>query len=269
MKKARLNEKLTSPEQLDRLLEIIRVPGWVALGILILISLGILCWALFSHLPITVEGRGIFFDPRSVELIQSTSEGGIEEIYTEMGSYVKKGDPLLKLKEKQGSTTLTAPSDGRIIMIEVLLGEEVRFGKTLLWFQRTDKNGERVYGLFPVEKGDLIRKGMKALVRFDSIRSEIYGEAEGVVKEVYPFSASSQKAILKSIPSESLRQYLTQNEATIAVMIELLSDPQEPSKYKWTTKKSPPYPIPSGSIGDIKIFLGDKKPISYLIPMGT
>ncbi len=365
-------ERLASPEQLDRLLVIIRLPGWIALLCLVIIILAILLWSIFGQIPITTSGTGIFFDPRSIELIKSDVEGIVKEVYVKDGVSVKKGDQLLtitdypkpirqkelndriqqweeeialerkntmislehnrsiyalqeqrlkeleaapemkqelydlrvemkkqeeliallekKLEVPEGSLELIelkqqkkilqdriegmivrAPADGKVLTIEVLRGEDVRLGKTLLWFQEVEKPDERelVYGFFSIAKGDLIRPGMSAHIMFDSVRTAIYGKMEGVVKEILPFAASPQGDILQSIPSPSLREYLSKKEARVMVVVEPTRDPTTPSGYKWTNNGGPPYQIHADSVADVRVFLGEKRPITYLIPIGA
>jgi multidrug resistance efflux pump len=264
-------EKLTSPEQLDRVLRIVRLPGWIALVSLLLLVLGLFFWSIFGQLPITTEGKGIFFDPRSIELIQSEAEGKVEEVNVKMGDQVRKGEALLKIKllHTEEIKVIAAPADGKILMVEVLRGEEVRFGTILLWFHvagREEK--DLVYGFFPIAKGSTIQKGMRAQVTFNAISAERYGKMEGKVTEVLPFAASPHGAILQSIPSSNLRDYLTKGEARVVVLIEPTLNHATPSGYQWTTAHGPPFRIPAGSVADLSVFLEEKRPISYLIPIG-
>jgi multidrug resistance efflux pump len=265
-------EKLTSPEQLDRLLVIIRARGWIALLCLLVIVLGILMWALFGTIPMTLDGRGIFFNPSAIELIQSETEGVVEEIYVIMGDLVKKGQALLKIKtlNNQESKAILAPADGRILMVVVLRGQGVAFGQTLLWFQTLENKKELdlVYAFFSIDKGDQIRPGMRAQMMFESVHSAIYGKMEGTVLKVLPYAASAQGSILRSIPSGALREYLTKEEAPVIVLIQPIKDPATPSGFKWTTKKGPPYELIPGSVASIEVFVEEKRPISYLIPIG-
>ena len=90
---------------------------------------------------------------------------------------------------------------------------------------------------------------------------------KGVVKEILPFAASPQGDILQSIPSISLREYLSKEEPTVVVVIEPALDPETPSGYEWTIKEGPPYRIHAGSIAEVKVFLEEKRPITYLIPI--
>ncbi len=260
-------EKLSSPDQLDRLLVVIRLPGWIALLVLLLISLSILLWSIFGSIPVTTSGRGILFNPYSIVHMQSDTEGVVKNIYVQERVQIKKGAPLLDLQTSEKEIKFLAPSDGEVLVLQVLPGEVVSFGQTLLWFQKpSEKN--LIYSFFSLEKGDQIKPGMPAHIAFDSTRTELYGKMEGVVKEVLPLVVNQQSDVVKSIPSESLRKYLATQSLSVIVSIEPTLDPSTPSGYRWTTKEGPPYKIPFGSIADVKVTLAEKRPITYVIPLG-
>lgn len=52
-------DKLSSPEQLDQLLDVVGPKGWLALLVLFALLLGGGVWSVFGELPSRVEGRGI------------------------------------------------------------------------------------------------------------------------------------------------------------------------------------------------------------------
>ena len=373
--------RLASPEQLDRLLVIIRVPGWIALGCLALLTLLIVLWSVFGRIPLTVEAKGIFFNPESIELIQSELKGFVQDIKVLQGDQVKAGDALLvvsdpeqkrtysELKERidhlqanleqerknnlkaysieleqhraiydlqqkrkreleglpqqqeelytlevqmreqefaialleekmaqadyyppldalrtqlrelkqrahlltlqQEKLTIKAPDAGRILTIEVLKGQEVQPGQNLMWFQKRTEKEESllVYSFFPIRSGDQIKPGMRAHIQFNILQSETYGKMVGTVKKVLPFAATVKGSILQSIPSEELRKYLVEKESFIVVEIEPTPDLKTASGYRWTTSKGPPFKILGGSVTQVEVFLSEKRPISYLIPL--
>lgn len=260
-------EKLASPEQLDRLLVVVRIPGWIALFCLALIFLAIFVWAIFGTLPVTTSGKGIFFDPNSIEVIQSASKGIVKKVVVDELDRVNKGATLLELQTETEEMTILAPSDGRVLTVDVLPGEVVEFGQTLLYFQ-TSYEDDLIYSFFSIEEGDQIKPGMQAHIGFDSVRTEIYGKMEGVVKQILPFAANMQGDILRGIPSKSLREYLESNGATVIILIAPTPNPKTPSGYQWTTPEGPPYQIPFGSVAEVKVTLEQKRPLSYLIPLG-
>lgn len=89
---------LRSPEQIDRLLQIIHVPLWTALGFLMALITGILVWAFVARLPVLVSGMGILFDPASMYVIQTNLTGNIREILVNSEEHIEVGSPLFILE---------------------------------------------------------------------------------------------------------------------------------------------------------------------------
>ncbi len=87
-------ERLSSPEQLDKLLIIVKLRGWLALAILVLITISILAWSFLGQIPITATGKGILLNPRGLQGIYSRVDGRITRILARTGALVKKGDVL-------------------------------------------------------------------------------------------------------------------------------------------------------------------------------
>ncbi|MGC1879390.1 MAG: hypothetical protein WA347_08455 [Rhabdochlamydiaceae bacterium] len=375
-------ERIASPEQIDRLLVIVRIPGWIALLCMIVLTVVILIWSVFGAIPTSVSGVGVFFKPSDIQAINSSSEGIVETIDVKTGDTVKKGielltlyssrlsqeyeglknkiryaeaemkieqeksgarmrirldlnrnilqiqelkrkfleetlsgainDPflmftlrknlfdvqmaiqvqrsgiemleidhssrwqweLLTLKEKMKiaesdlkNLRICAPEDGTILEIDTLVGQAVRVGSPLIWFESASKPGEEelIFGFFPIDQGTQIKEGMKADIAFENVNQKLYGKMIGKVVRVLPYAASKQDEILQSIPSEELRDFITQRSVSILVEIAPVNNSETPSGYQWTTPKGPPFPILRGSIASVNIVTAEKKPFTYLI----
>ncbi|MCC5832796.1 MAG: HlyD family efflux transporter periplasmic adaptor subunit [Chlamydiales bacterium] len=276
-------ERLSSPEQLDRLLVIIRLPGWISLACLLLLLIGLLLWSVLGHIPVKANGLGIFFDPDTIEVIQASVESHVERIYVRENETVKKGAALFLLRDRlhtlknetadlpsrEQEMLITAPADGTVLTINVIHGEGVGFGDNLLWFQTLEDEDRRlVYSFFSIDMGSRIKPGMKAHVNFDTVQTKQYGKMTGTVKEILFFAGGPEGEIMNSIPSRTLRDYLTKAEATVVVLIEPDRDPSTLSGFRWTTSEGPPYHIHPNSIAEVEVFLEEKRPIEYLIPIG-
>src|SRR5947207_6893228 len=83
-------EQLSSPEQLDQLLQVVNPKSWipiVTLGALLLIAI---LWSLFGRIPVTVEGEGLLVYPRQVVSLQLPATGQVVELSAKVGDFVKK-----------------------------------------------------------------------------------------------------------------------------------------------------------------------------------
>lgn len=62
-------EKLSSPEQLDRMIVITPPTFWLAMAGAVGIILAALLWSVFGRLPVTVQAQGILLSTRAVEQV--------------------------------------------------------------------------------------------------------------------------------------------------------------------------------------------------------
>ncbi|GAA6623360.1 NHLP bacteriocin system secretion protein [Scytonema sp. NUACC26] len=87
-------ERLSSPERLDQLMQVVSPKSWLpltALGSLVVVAA---IWSIYGRIPITVEGRGVLIYPRQVVPLQSKSAGQLIALNINAGDTVKKGDVL-------------------------------------------------------------------------------------------------------------------------------------------------------------------------------
>jgi HlyD family secretion protein len=87
-------ERLSSPEQLDQLMQVVNPRSWIPLATLGSLVFIALLWSFFGRIPITVEGRGILVFPGNVVPLQSKSAGQIIELKIKAGDVVKAGQVI-------------------------------------------------------------------------------------------------------------------------------------------------------------------------------
>jgi len=90
-------DKLSSPEQLDQLLNVISPKGWLALLGLMALLVGAALWSVIGALPSRVEGRGILLKKGGLTRVNALFSGQLAEIHVTPGSEVKPGQILARL----------------------------------------------------------------------------------------------------------------------------------------------------------------------------
>ncbi|HEY9629164.1 MAG TPA: NHLP bacteriocin system secretion protein [Coleofasciculaceae cyanobacterium] len=85
-------ERLSSPEQLDQLVEVVSPKAWLPLTAIAGLVIMALLWSVFGRLPITVTGQGVLVRPRRVVQFQSPSSGQLLVLNIQPGSEIRKGD---------------------------------------------------------------------------------------------------------------------------------------------------------------------------------
>lgn len=92
--RAKSLERLSSPERLDQLMQVVNPQSWlplVTLGFLV-VAAGV--WSVFGRIPVTVEGRGVLIYPSKVVPLQAKGEGQLLELKIQSGDTVKKGQVI-------------------------------------------------------------------------------------------------------------------------------------------------------------------------------
>lgn len=92
-------ERLSSPEQLDQLMEVTSPRGWlalVALGALLLSALG---WGIFGSIPTKASGQGILIRQGGVSDVVATGSGQIEQMKVSVGDVLHAGQPVASVRQ--------------------------------------------------------------------------------------------------------------------------------------------------------------------------
>lgn len=87
-------ERLSSPERLDRLMEIVSPQDWLSLATLGgLVVLGVI-WSILGRIPIAVQGQGLLMRPRRVVEVQSPVSGQLQELQGKVGDCLGKDNSI-------------------------------------------------------------------------------------------------------------------------------------------------------------------------------
>ncbi len=92
-------ERLSSPEQLDQLLQVTDPKGWMALGALGAVLLSSLAWGVWGSIPTEATGEGIL--QRGVSNLESPGAGQIEEVLVRVGDFVHKGQAVAQIRQDE------------------------------------------------------------------------------------------------------------------------------------------------------------------------
>jgi HlyD family secretion protein len=91
-------ERLSSPERLDRLLQVVTPKEWLALLSLSSMVFIALIWSIFGKIPITVSGKGILIDPNQIIDMQTPLSGQLLDLKVKKGDCINQGQILAVLE---------------------------------------------------------------------------------------------------------------------------------------------------------------------------
>lgn len=94
-------DRLSSPEQLDKMIVINSPMTWLALvGGAVIILVAVL-WGVLGRVPMTEEGNGILLTESTLSSVYSQTEGVVTKSYVSSGDQVEKGDVLYEVNSSQ------------------------------------------------------------------------------------------------------------------------------------------------------------------------
>jgi HlyD family secretion protein len=92
-------ERLSSPEQLDQLVQVTNPRGWLALGALGAMLLTAIGWGIWGSIPTEATGEGILIRQGGVSDVVTAANGQVAEVLVNVGDVVKKGQPVTRIRQ--------------------------------------------------------------------------------------------------------------------------------------------------------------------------
>ena len=87
-------DQLSSPEQLEQLLQVTNRKSWITLATVGFLVVATLLWSIFGRIPVTVSGNGILIYPRQVMPFQASTEGQLASMNIAVGDRVQAGQVI-------------------------------------------------------------------------------------------------------------------------------------------------------------------------------
>lgn len=94
-------ERLSSPEQLDQLVQVTSPRGWLALAALGTLLLLALVWGVFGTIPTEAMGEGILLRQGGVTGVVATGSGPVLEMKVAVGDTIFKGQVIAEIRQEE------------------------------------------------------------------------------------------------------------------------------------------------------------------------
>ena len=176
-----------------------------------------------------------------------------------------------ELQNLQDSLTedarVVSPFDGKIVGMNVALGDMVEPATSLMTAEQTGPNAGILEAvMFFASEGKKIRPGMKAEITPTVVKKERYGSIIGLVTSVSPFPMDP-KEMNRLLRNENLAETLSKEGSSIEVRLALVPDPRTSSGYKWTSSQGPPFAIGPGMMASGSVTVERRPPVQLIIPL--
>ncbi|MDR1012642.1 MAG: HlyD family efflux transporter periplasmic adaptor subunit [Lactobacillales bacterium] len=254
-------DKLSSPEQLDKLVVIASPMTWLTLIGAGLIVVATVIWSIVSTVPKTEMAQGLYMNAGELQSVHSMSQGIVEKAFVKSGDKVKKGKILFEIK---GGNDIVATTSGTVTSITVTNGTPVGIG-TMVARIRQPKNQAYVTSYVDIQVAKMIQEGMAVNVYVSAFPKEEYGHMDAKVDYVGDSVASSADMV-SVLGDESLARLFSAAGPVVEVRCKLEKDGASASGYKWSTKQGEDVKPEGGTPVTADIVTSKKHPISMLIP---
>lgn len=224
----------SSPDALDRPLQLIKTPVIVStVGLLLIVALTAL-WGAFGSINTSVTGTGAYSLGSPFIQLESTVDGQVTDLQVKSEQAVKAGAPLLTimpLTEGARPVTITAPVDGTVRNVFVLEGEVVTPGAPTLSLVQSG-NTPIVQLAVPIESAVSIEPGQSVLITPLGVVSGSYGMLRGTVRSRanLPMSQEAINTTLGVVDEQPAGQ-----GPWVQVIVDIEKDPNSSSGLDWTT----------------------------------
>jgi hypothetical protein len=219
-------ERLSSPEQLDQLMQVTGPRGWIALAAVGLLLLAVLAWGLFGTIPVTVEGQGFLVRAGGIKTVAAPRTGVVASVPVHPGEEVGQGLELARLAptEPDGAdaVALNSPCAARVLDVAFRAGDTVPEGAVLITLEPRDAPLQAVLYV-PPSDGYQVEPGMSAQVWPAPVRRGESGPLRGQVRSASKFPVG-QAEMRRRVPNEDLVKGLTGSGPSLEIVVDLTAE---------------------------------------------
>lgn len=259
-------DKLSSPEELDRLMQITTPRSWFLLGAVGAVLLVVVIWGVFGQITITMEYFGILSRSNSIQFITAPVAGQVVEIKTKPGALLLADEVVARLKTSDGEITVTNTSSARVISVRVSVGDPVDAGTPLFSIEAFDRRAGAqtapplvIVMYIPLEDRQRLRAGMEAHVLPSTVEREKYGYMKGEIVSVGEFAATREE-ILTVLNDTSYVDSLMQKGPLFEVRVALRTNAD--GDFIWSASDGPSAAVVTGTPCQIVVSVDHERPIS-------
>jgi hypothetical protein len=276
-------------ENIDRMMVIIGIKAWLALGMALLVFAAALLWGLFGTMQIREEVSGVLVRSGKLISIYAADEGVLLDFVPVQGMFVEKdqalariekydlvseinallnsGAPASLIEEKRTEllheSRIVTWEAGRVLDAYAHRGDYVHRGQKLLTISKEAERSKALECLLyiPADQMGQIKKGLPVSVYPASINKRTYGNMTGTVNLISEYPVTRQY-LYDRLNSENLADYFLKNDsACYEVYLNLVSSEDTATGYEWTTSLGPAQAFGDLTLCAASIVIDELRPI--------
>lgn len=258
-------ERISNPEQLDKVLKVTSPMSWLALlGITVILVVTII-WSIIGSIPETVTSKGIVSSIVGSNSIYTEDAGTVVSLRVRTGDTVHLGDPVMTYRNSSNEI-VEVFSDQVGIVSELVVKKDDKFtpGKDIIRISPLVRDAQIIVCYVPLSNAKKLERGMQVNVTLDSLDSNSYGNmvARIINIDAYATPTAGMSSVIGS--DNNLASTFNKDGAVIAVACELYPDASTASGYYWSNAKGAAVEVKNGSLVTAKIITNEVAPITKL-----
>ena len=259
-------ERLSSPDQLDTLMQITTPRAWLAMWVILAFLGGLVLWSVFGRLTESVDGIGFLTTTSTVASSESNVvspvDGNLLSLNVVVGDSVVAGQVIAQISVADDANPLdvTVSADGEVIALLADAGNDVTAEQPLVIITNT-----------PAEDADTTLQAIIYVPFIDAQDIE-----EGMEVRISPLSFPAQEYgfllgevlfVGQSIATDDYASVAFPNESVVQVVVSLEVDEDNPSGYEWTLGDGPDSDVRADSPVQVSIIVEETRPITRVFPV--
>lgn len=256
--------RVSSPEQLDRLVHVTSPRHWIGLGGLLLVVAGVLLWSTVSVVPTTVKASAILLPLGGLREVGAPVSGTVTTFTVGVGSHVVAGQVIGAVTAVGGaSAPVRAAETGTITEVDTAQRAVVESGQRLGLIEPVGWPLV-MYAYVPTHIAARLAAGTPVHVRFGAGIDASYGYARGTVASVSEFTTTSERLTF-ILRDDSLVESAQSLGPSNEVVVPLDLAAKTASGVSWGSGSGPPRSLPAGLPATVVFIVGSHHPIDDVL----
>lgn len=258
-------ERMSNPEQLDKVLKVTSPMSWIALMGITLIIVVTLVWSIVGTIPETITAKGVVSAVVGSNSIYTEDAGKVVSVRVRKGEEIHLGDAVMTYRNSSNEI-VEVYSDQVGIVADLVVKKDDEFtpGKDVIRVSPIAQASQIVVCYVPLANAKKLERGMQVNITLDSLDSNSYGNMVARVINIDAY-ATPNAGISSVIGSDNnLESTFNKDGAVVAVACELYPSADTVSGYYWSNAKGAGVDVKNGSLVTVKIITDEVAPITKL-----
>lgn len=258
-------ERMSNPEQLDKVLKVTSPMSWLALiGITVIIVVTVI-WSIVGTIPETITAKGMVSSVVGSNSVYTEDAGTVVSLRVRTGDELHLGDPVMTYRNASNEIVeVYSDQVGVVADLVVKKDDEFTPGKDIIRVSPIAQDPQIIVCYVPLANAKKLERGMLANITLDSLDSNSYGHmlARIINIDAYATPMEGMSSVIGS--NNNLESAFSKDGAVVAVACELYPDESTASGYYWSNAKGASVSVKNGSLVTAKIVTDEVAPITKL-----